>query len=332
MNNIRFIKWLLKSGIDRFKSGKVSVNAAKIKEFTKGGAEYMAKSKLGRGLGSLFEDNTAVIDDTSKDSVTVIKITQAEPNKNQPRRSFDKEKIDALAQSISEHGVIQPIIVVKSNGRYKIVAGERRWRAAKKAGLQEIPAVIRDYTEKEIAQIALIENLQRENLNPIEEALGYQTLMNKYEMTQEQVSSTIGKSRSAVANSVRLLSLEPEEQSKLISGEISSGHARALLSIEDPQLRQMLLQSIIEKGLNVRQAEALAKQLCKSPLKPAENTAGRDEQFNAALSAIEDSLSQYLGTKVRLIHKNKRGKIEIEYFGNEDLERILDLINENGGL
>ena len=287
----------------------------------------MAKSKLGRGLNSFFEDS-GPLTTSGDDNVKTLKITQVEPNKSQPRQSFDKEKIEALAESIKEHGVIQPIIVVKNGERYKIVAGERRWRAAKKAGLKEIPAVVREYSEQEIAQIALIENLQRENLNPIEEALGFRTLMDKFDMTQEQVSSTVGRSRSAVANSIRLLSLDESIRSKLISGEISSGHARALLSVDDADVRRAVLEAIIEKDLNVRQTEALAKQLSSSKQKKPKPAP--DEQTAAVFSDLENKLSEYLGTKVKLIHKNKKGKIEIEYFGNEDLERILNLIN-NGG-
>lgn len=282
----------------------------------------MAKAKLGRGLGSLFETENPLPDE--KDQVKTLRVTQIEPNKNQPRQQFDKEKIEDLADSIKEHGVIQPIIVVKNNDMYKIVAGERRWRAAKKAGLKEIPVVIRTYSDLEIAQIALIENLQRENLNPIEEAIGYRTLINEFNMTQEDVSSRIGKSRSSVANSIRLLSLDEDIQAKLISGEISSGHARALLSIEDSEIRKAVLASIIEKGLNVRQAEALAKQLQKA--KPQRKIQKIDEQVKAELESIENRLSSQFGTKVKLLHGDKRGKIEIEYFGNSDLERILNII------
>ena len=283
----------------------------------------MAKAKLGRGLGSLF-DEPVIAENT--DTVETLRITLVEPNKNQPRHSFDNDKIEELAESIKEHGVIQPIIVVRNDDRYKIVAGERRWRAAKKAGLKEIPAVIRNYSEFEIAQIALIENLQRENLNPIEEALGYQTLMNKFSMTQEDVSDKIGKSRSAIANSVRLLSLDEPIRQKLISGEISSGHARALLSVDSPKVRLVLLESIIEKGLNVRQTEALAKQLQKS--KPKNKKPTLDEQVKAQLLILEDRLSTRLGTKVTLHHDNKKGKIEIEYYGNRDLDRIISIIEE----
>ncbi len=284
----------------------------------------MAKSKLGRGLGSFFDEEPEI---KKGDRVETLRITQVEPNRNQPRHTFNNDKIEELSDSIREHGVIQPIIVVKNNDMYKIVAGERRWRAAKMAGLKEIPAVVRNYSEFEIAQIALIENLQRENLNPIEEALGYQTLINKFSMTQEDVSVKIGKSRSAIANSIRLLTLDEPIREKLISGEISSGHARALLSIEIPEIRMALLESIISKGLNVRQAEALAKQLQETkPRKKKVSTI--NEQLKAQLEELENRLSSYLGTKVTLVHDKKKGKIEIEYYGNEDLDRILSLIEQ----
>lgn len=284
----------------------------------------MAKSKLGRGLGSFFDEEPEV---KKGDQVETLRITQVEPNRNQPRHTFNNDKIEELSDSIREHGVIQPIIVVKNNDMYKIVAGERRWRAAKMAGLKEIPAVVRNYSEFEIAQIALIENLQRENLNPIEEALGYQTLINKFSMTQEDVSIKIGKSRSAIANSIRLLSLDEPIREKLISGEISSGHARALLSIENPKTRMALLESIISKGLNVRQAEALAKQLESTEPRKKKPTP-INEQLKAQLEELENRLSSYLGTKVTLVHDKKKGKIEIEYYGNEDLDRILSLIEQ----
>lgn len=282
----------------------------------------MAKKGLGRGLGSLFEDNTPIVEDN--ENIKTLKITLIEPNKNQPRRQFDKEKIDSLADSIKIHGVIQPILVVKRRDMYRIVAGERRWRAAKKAGLKEVPVIIGDYSDIEIAQIALIENLQRENLNPIEEALGYQSLIKDYNMTQEDISEKIGKSRSAVANSIRLLSLDENIRTKLIFGEISSGHARALLSIDDKEIRNAVLENIISKGLNVRQTEALAKQLQNT--KPQSKPKVKDEQIQAEIISIENRLSSQFGTKVKLTHGDKKGKIEIEYYGNEDLDRILSLI------
>lgn len=292
----------------------------------------MARGKigLGRGLDSLFSDDSPIeeitestVESVPDDKVETLRISQIQPNKNQPRRHFDKEKLDELADSIKQHGLIQPIVVVKDNDMYTIVAGERRWRASKKAGLKEVPVIIHEYTAAQIAQISLIENLQRENLNPIEEAGGYRVLIDEYNMTQDELSSCIGKSRSAIANSLRLLSLEKDIQDKLISGEISSGHARALLSVENPEMRMALLNSILEKKLNVRQAEALAKQLQKS--KPPKKKA-LDEQVLEALNTIETKLSSQLGTKVKLIHGEKKGKIEIEYFGNADLERILSLL------
>lgn len=294
----------------------------------------MAKKGLGKGLGSLFDEHNIIDDiitqETSSDNgITQIKLSLIEPNKNQPRKSFDEDKIEILASSIKENGLIQPIIITPSkNGMYKIVAGERRWRASKKAGLKEIPAVIRDYSDEQVAQIALIENLQREDLNPIEEALGYKTLLEEFNLTQELISQRIGKSRSAIANSMRLLSLEEQIQKLLIAGDISSGHARAILSVEDNELRLALSKRIIEDNLNVRQAESLAKQLQKKPpsKKPVKKSA-----YDIELESIQNNLSSNLGTKVKISHTDKKGKIEIEYYGNEDLERILNLINYNGG-
>lgn len=282
----------------------------------------MQKIGLGRGLGSLFEDQLS--EDEENGNITELRINLIEPNKEQPRKNFDNEKLEALAESIKENGVIQPIIVVKSGDMYKIVAGERRWRAAKKAGLSEIPAIVRNYSDQETAQIALIENLQREDLDPIEEAMGYKTLMDKFNMTQETVSSKLGKSRSAIANSIRLLSLDEPIRAKLITGEITGGHARALLSVEDTETRLKLLDIILEKGLNVRQTEALAKQLKKPQSKKEKKQP--DEQVTAEIEATENRLSSHFGTKVRLIHNEKRGKIEIEYFGSDDLERILQIL------
>lgn len=292
----------------------------------------MAKKGLGKGLSTLFDDNNIIddiIDKSENSDITQIKLSLIEPNKNQPRKNFDNEKIEILAKSIKENGLIQPIIITPSkNGMYKIVAGERRWRASKKAGLEEIPAVIRDYSDEQVAEIALIENLQREDLNPIEEALGYKALLEEFNLTQELISQKIGKSRSAIANSMRLLNLENQIQKLIISGDISSGHARAILSLEDNDLRLALSKRIIEDGLNVRQSEALSKQLRKkAPVKKA----AEKSAFDIELEHIQNKLSSDLGTKVRISHTNKKGRIEIEYYGNEDLERILNLINYNGG-
>lgn len=286
------------------------------------------KKGLGKGLGSLFDDNNIIdeiVENTEKKNITQIKLSLIEPNKKQPRKSFDKEKIEILAKSIKENGLIQPIIITPSkNGMYKIVAGERRWRAAKKAGLKELPAVVRDYSDEQVAEIALIENLQREDLNPIEEALGYKSLLEEFNLTQELISQKIGKSRSAVANSLRLLNLEKQIQELLMSGKISSGHARAILSVDDNDLRLELSNRIVEENLNVRQAEMLAKQLQK--IKPKKKKP-KKTAYDIELEHIQKKLSSDLGTQVKISHTSKKGKIEIEYYGNEDLERILNLIN-----
>lgn len=287
----------------------------------------MPKKGLGKGLGSLFnekdiEEVTSDTSQTSEGDIKNIKMSLIEPNNKQPRRHFDEEKIKALSESIKEHGLIQPIIITPSeNGMYKIVAGERRWRAAKKAKLNEIPAVVRKYNEEQVAEIALIENLQRENLNPIEEAIGYNLLIEEFNLTQELISQRVGKSRSAVANSLRLLSLEDDIQKMLIEGTLTSGHARAVLSLEDKELRIALSKRIIEDNLNVRQAEALAKQLQKkTPLKKQkEKTA-----YDIEIEGLQNRLSSAMGTKVKINHTPKKGKIEIEYYGNDDLERILE--------
>lgn len=293
----------------------------------------MAKKGLGKGLNSLFneediEEVTSDITQSSEGDIKKVRMSLIEPNKKQPRRHFDEEKITALADSIKEHGLIQPIIITPSdNNMYKIVAGERRWRAAKKANLKEIPAVIRKYSEEQVAEIALIENLQRENLNPIEEAIGYNLLMDEFNLTQELISQRVGKSRSAIANSLRLLSLEDEIQKMLISGTLTSGHARAILSLDDKELRIALSKRIIDDNLNVRQAEALAKQLQKkkTPKKEPEKTA-----YDIEIEKIQNTLSSEMGTKVKINHTAKKGKIEIEYYGNEDLERILGFFKLKG--
>lgn len=285
----------------------------------------MAKKGLGKGLDALFDNGGEQPEKkTNKDSsdITYMKLSLIEPNKKQPRKNFDKEKIEILSQSIKENGLIQPIIITHGdNGMYKIVAGERRWRASKKAGLKEIPVLIRDYSDEQTAEVALVENLQREDLNPIEEALGYNLLMTEFSLTQEIVSKKVGKSRSAVANSLRLLSLEDDIKNMLINGELSSGHARALLSVEDGELRRAVSRRIIDDALNVRQTEALVKQVMKKP--PSKRK--KSDADAAAFEELSSRLSSSFGTKVKVSGNNKKGKIEIEYFGNDDLERILDM-------
>lgn len=279
----------------------------------------MAKKGLGKGLDALFhEEGTA-------DGLQELKITEVMPNKDQPRKSFDEEKLKSLADSVKEHGLIQPIVVRKSAEGYVIIAGERRWRAAKLVGLKKIPVLIKDYDDLTMKEIALIENLQREDLNPIEEALGYRSLMDEYNLTQEEISMRLGKSRSAIANSVRLLTLDDYTRAKLISGEITEGHARCALSVPNGVVREFFVNRIIADGLNVRQAELLAKDLAKTPAPKSEKQ--KNTAYKLELERISRSLEQYLGTKVKLSGTSKKGKIEIEYYGNQDLERLLELIN-----
>lgn len=300
----------------------------------------MAKKGLGKGLNALLDIESAQIEKPKKEvlkkpektnavpgsenGIKHIKLSLIEPNKKQPRKHFDEEKIEMLAASIKENGLIQPIIVTESqNGMYKIIAGERRWRASKKARLKEIPVLVRDYNDEQAAEVALIENLQREDLNPIEEALGYNLLMSEFSLTQDAVSKKLGKSRSAVANSLRLLSLDDEIKNLLIDGKLSSGHARAILSVEDNDLRHAMSKRIIDDELNVRQAEALAKQITKKAPKKKQLS----PDILAAFEDLSNKLSSGFGTKVRVSGNLKKGKIEIEYFGNDDLDRILKMFN-----
>ena len=279
----------------------------------------MAKKGLGKGLDALFAEDTQ----KEESGVIEVKITEVMPNKNQPRKSFDEEKLEALSDSIKEHGIIQPIIVTKKGDLYTIVAGERRWRAAKKAGIKKIPVIIREYDDVTTAEIALIENLQREDLNPIEEAMGYRALMDEYNFTQEEISTKLGKSRSAIANSVRLLTLDDYAREKLCAGEITEGHARCALSVPAGVVREFFINRIIEEGLNVRQAENLAKDLA-NPKQPKKEKV--ESVYKIEMERISRNLEQFLGTKVKLSGNSKKGKIEIEYYGNADLERLLDII------
>lgn len=284
----------------------------------------MAKRGLGKGMDA-FLDTSNVMAVESHESIREIRISDIEPNKNQPRKNFDKDALKALSDSIREHGVITPILVMKTGTGYEIIAGERRWRASRMAGLKTIPAVVRTYSEVEIKEVALIENIQREDLNPIEEAVAYQALIDEFGFTQEEISEKIGKSRSKVANSLRLLALEPEFQKFVISGEISEGHARCVLSLKGAVLREFLINRIIEDGLSVREAEKLAKDLSleKRPKKEKK----QPDSIAIEIERIRKNIEDRLGTKVSISHGKKKGKIEIEYYGNEDLDRLLELLN-----
>jgi ParB family chromosome partitioning protein len=274
------------------------------------------KRGLGKGLSALIP-----MDDKEQENVQDIKISEIKANKNQPRKKFDEEKIRELSDSIKEHGVLQPIIVRKKDGGYELVAGERRWRAAQKAGIEKIPAIIKDLSDADVMEIALIENLQREDLNPLEEAEAYKKLIDEFGMTQEELSKRVGKSRSQIANTVRLLNLD-EEIKKLISEEkLTAGHARALLAIENKKERLKLAKKISEENMSVRQTEETIKIKTQ---KKSKNK--KDQEINPAFIEISEKLQKTLGTRVKIKGSEKRGKIEIEFYSEDELERILETI------
>ncbi len=275
------------------------------------------KRGLGRGLDALY-DNTEAAEAEQKDLIE-LRISMIEPNRDQPRKDFDEDALITLSNSIAEHGIIQPIIVSPSeNGFYKIIAGERRWRAAKMAGLREIPAIVRTYEKQKAAEVAMLENLQREDLNPIEEAEGYKNLMENFGLTQESLSRSLGKSRSAIANSVRILSLPQNIIDMVRNGLISEGHARTLLSIEDDAEKQRLAEEIINEKLSVRDTEKIAGEK-KTAKKIAEK-----KEISPEIKEMEKRLSDNFGSKVKIITGRKKGKIEIEYYGNDDFTRIME--------
>ena len=291
----------------------------------------MAKKKaelgLGRGLNALLGD--PVLQNQGEGSVS-LPISQVEPGLNQPRKRFDPDSLSELADSIRIHGVIQPLTVRRlSSGYYQIIAGERRWRAAKQAGLDEIPAVIIEADDRKVMELGLIENLQREDLNPAEEARGYQTLMAEYGLTQEQVAQRMGKSRPAVTNTLRLLNLPEDLMALVEDGSLSAGHARALLGAPNQTLQRQAAKAVLEKGLSVRQTEALVKALQKEKKeKPQE-----DNVLAIYLADIEKNLGSQLGRKVHIQHKGKKGKVELEYYSEDDLDALLRLLqySQDGG-
>ena len=286
----------------------------------------MAKIKpgLGRGLDLLIPADDE--NEESKDSV-LLNISEVEPNRDQPRKKFSEESLKELAASIEQHGVIQPIIVIKKDDYYEIVAGERRWRAARMAGLTKIPALIREYSDRELSEIALIENIQREDLTPIEEAKAYKALIEEYGITQEELSGRVSKSRAAIANSMRLLKLDEEVRNMLEEGIISAGHARALLVLEKNSDQVKAAQEIIKNSLSVRDTEKLVKNWGKTPVKNEEKNLPEND---FVYRDLEGKMADSLGTKVRIANKaDKTGKIEIEYFSDEELERIFGIIMRN---
>ena len=301
------------------------------------------KRGLGRGLNNLIPTDDTTEDvrpKTSKQTKTsavtkteivkkteqTLNINRIEPNKNQPRKEFNEDALQELADSIKQFGVIEPLVVVKRKGYYELIAGERRWRAARLAGLKEVPVVIKDYDDQQIVEIALIENIQREDLNPIEEAHAYERLIQEFNLTQDEVAERVSKSRTTVTNALRLLKLTEKVQQMLIDDMLSTGHVRALITIADPQLQYETAMYIFDKKLSVRETESYVKKLLNK--KPKEKTSEKeDPELSFLYKAIENRLKESLGTKTTIKAKTKdSGKIEIEYYSQEDLERITQLL------
>ena len=297
--------------------------AAEIKANMKKTIPVSATSKgLGRGLGALLSSEG--IPESDRDSVVNLKINDISPNVDQPRKAFNQDKLNELADSIKTNGIIMPIIVRKEGTGYKIVAGERRWRAARLAGLAVIPAIVRDLSDLQVMEQALIENIQRQDLNPIEESNALERLIKEHHLTQEKLSTIVGKSRPAITNSLRLLNLPEEIQNLVIQDDLSAGHARALLSLMDAQTQIHAAAAIIEKQYSVRDTEKYVKLL----LTPKKEKPAKDPQYAISVKDFELKLSKFLGTKVKLKDRNKKGVISIEYYSYEDLDRLFDLITK----
>ena len=294
------------------------------------------KRGLGKGLDSLIPTNvmmesevkhatvsTASSAEEGKDGTLMVKLSKVEPNREQPRKNFDEDSLQELAESLKQFGMLQPILVQNRGDYYEIIAGERRWRAAKIAGLKEVPVIVRELTDQEIVEISLIENIQREDLNPIEEAQAYKRLLTEFHLKQDEVAERVSKSRTAVTNSMRLLKLCDEVQKMVVDHMISTGHARALISIEDPEEQYLIAQKIFDEKLSVREVEKLVKDLHKPPKPPKEE----NKTLQAIYQEISERLKQSLSTKVSVSAKqNGAGKIEIEFYNHEDLERLLERI------
>ncbi len=295
----------------------------------------LKRGGLGKGLDSLIPENKDIKKESvksgsesspeEKGTETIVKITKVEPNRKQPRKSFNEDALQELSESIKQFGLLQPILVQDRKDHYEIVAGERRWRAAKLAGLKEVPVIIRDYTDQEIAEISLIENIQREDLNPIEEAQAFKRLLEEFQMKQDEVAERVSKSRTAVTNSIRLLKLSDEVQQMLIDDMITTGHARALLAVENHQQQYALAQKIFDEKLSVREVEKLMKNLNKPP-KEKEKKEDEDKSLMIVYQDVEEKLKKRLGTKVSISPKgNGAGKIEVEFYNHDDLERLLEI-------
>lgn len=282
---------------------------------------------LGKGLSALIPENDFQID-TDYETILNLDINLIKANENQPRKHFDDEKLAELANSIKEHGIIQPLVVKKQNNIYIIIAGERRWRAAKLLNLKEVPAIVKDMTDVQVMEVSLIENIIREDLNPIEEAMAYKKLIDDFNLTQESISKQVSKSRSAIANSLRLLNLDERIQSYLIDGVISEGHGRCILAISDKDKQFELVQKVIDENLNVRQTESLVKTFDKNKISENEKEKLKHEDQDVFLKDLTSKLENHFNTKVNINNKSKnKGKIEIEYYSVEDLQRIIELLN-----
>ena len=316
----------IKSSVQKSEEMQDAVSEAGIDSVSKGsiGTPETVYELSDDGIPSEESVQNTISEDESKEKVLLININLVEPNREQPRKKFREEGIEELASSISQYGIIQPLLVQKRDDYYEIIAGERRWRAARKAGLKEVPVILKDYSDKEAVEISLIENIQREDLNPIEEALAYERLINEFEMTQEQVAGRVSKSRSAVTNSLRLLKLEADIRGMLISGELSEGHARAILGLPDPDAQKALAERVVKEKLSVRDTEKIVKKLMSQIVR---KTKKRDYEKEAILSNLSEQLKTILGTKVS-IHEGARhkGKIEIEYYSDDELNRIFEML------
>ena len=301
----------------------------------------MAKKGLGKGLGAIFGED--VVKESNEELTKVkrslpaeeeetkgslmVKISLIEPNRDQPRKDFNEEELQELAESIKNYGVLQPLLVQKKGTSYELIAGERRWRAAKLAGLKEVPVVLREYSKQQAMEIALIENVQRADLNPIEEAQAYQQLVKEFHLTQEEIAARVSKNRATITNAMRLLKLDEEIQNLLIKGAISSGHARAILSLEDKQLQKKAAKEVLDKRLSVRETEKLVKRLARASAEKNERNEKKDDALALIFQNLEERMKTIMGTKVSIHNKDRnKGRIEIEYYSEAELERIVEMI------
>jgi ParB family chromosome partitioning protein len=276
---------------------------------------------LGKGLGALLPE----FGQAEPKTLLYCGIEEIIPNRSQPRKHFDESKLQELAESIKEKGILEPLIVRRTDQGYELIVGERRWRAAQKAGLKEVPVIVKEVEGREVLEISLIENLQREDLNPIEAAEAFKHLIEEFNLSQEDLSKRIGKDRTTITNTLRLLKLPLEVRNQLLQNRITSGHARAILSLESKEKQKELCALIIKKGLSVREAESIAKRWAEKPKKSITPVKPKGD-LESQLSSLQDSMRKYLGAKVHITQKGKRGKIEIEYYSHEDLERIVEAI------